>query len=181
MSHCRNIASHITGSPLTVYNCWRPRESLSASTQTKPRDKQQHADEESSAGVRVFRAQSRLTKKPAQSATTCFDTVYFGSWSSSGAGDDSATGRRAPEGSQTETEPHHNLLRGSRAGPSPRPQRASWRNIPAQSARARGRGGEEGGGAEGLAQRDGQKHCADTSFTPTPGSGCDFANLQGEM
>lgn len=121
----------ITGSPLTVYNCWRPRESLSTN---KPRDKRQHADEESTTGVKVFRAQSRLTKKPVQSATTCLTRCISG-----------AEAEVTPvitvwladrHQREAETEPHHNLLRGSRAGRSRRSQRASWRNIPAKSASA---------------------------------------------
>lgn len=125
----------ITGSPLTVYNCWRPRESWSTN---KPRDKQQHADEEeSTAGVKVLRAQSRLRRKPVQSATTCLTSVYFGSWSCSGAGDYSVTRRQASEERLRQSRPiicweaavrgvHHGL-REHRGG-------ASWRNIPANSA-----------------------------------------------
>lgn len=169
------VISHrmITGSPLTVYNCWRPRESLSTN---KPRGKRQHADEESTTGVKVFRAQSRLTKKPVQSATTCLTRCISGAevevtpvitvW---------LADRHQRE---AETEPHHNLLRGSRAGRSRRSQRASWRNIPAKSASVVVPPGWE-------SQRDllkvtscqkkWEEYCADTEFTQTPVCGYDFA------
>lgn len=169
------VISHrmITGSPLTVYNCWRPRESLSTN---KPRGKRQHADEESTTGVKVFRAQSRLAKKPVRSATTCLTRCI------SGAGAEVTpvitvwlADRHQRE---AETEPHHNLLRGSRAGRSRRSQRASWRNIPAKSASVVVPPGWESQGICSkwrAAKKKWEKYCADTAFTRTPLCCYDFA------
>lgn len=121
----------ITGSPLTVYNCCCPRESWSTN---KPRDKERHADEEeSTAGVKVLRAQSRLRRKHVQSATTCLTSVYFGSRRCGGAGDYSVTGRQASEGRQRQSRAVICWEAAVRASWR-RSQSASWRNILANSA-----------------------------------------------
>lgn len=164
----------ITGSPLTVYNCWRPRESWSTN---KPRDKQQHADEnDSTTGVKVFRAQSRLRRKPVQSATTCLTSVYFGSWSCSGADDYSVTGRQASEGRLRQSRTiicWEAAVRGVYDGLREHPGGTSRLTLRLRSC-------HQGERAKGFAQRIGllekwEKCFANTAFTRAPISGCDFA------
>lgn len=161
------VTSHrmITGT-LTVYNCWRPRESWSTN---KRRDKQQHADEESTIGVKVFRAQSRLTEKPVQSATTCWTRCILGA----GAEVTLVIAAWLADRHQreAETEPHHNLLRGSRAGLSPQSASESilaehpgWKFVCGRAARV----GEPRDLLKEKTAKKWQKYCADTVFTPTP-------------
>lgn len=126
-------------------------------------------------------AQSRLRRKPVQSATTCLTSVYFsGAGAGAGAVAPLITARLADWGirGNAETEPHRNLLRGSRAGRSRRPRRTSQLTVRLWSCR-------QGGRAKGFAQRDGlpekcEKCCADTAFARSPISGYGFAISNGK-